>query len=111
MRAQVRVVGGQADLVSLHQWLVREDELRGRVTLHQPPPEPGQLGVATDVLVVALSGGGAITVLASSLQIWLKQRHSDVTIEVTNPDGRSVKVTAARVADAARLVREVLGDE
>lgn len=114
---QVRVVQAadkQSELLSLHQWLSREDELRGRVELDQPSPEPGQMGAVDDVLVVALGGSGAVTVLANSLRVWLTQRHADVVIEVSSPHGRRVTIDAKRVADPVQLIHEVLacpGDE
>ncbi|MGH3930392.1 MAG: effector-associated constant component EACC1 [Pseudonocardiaceae bacterium] len=113
MQARVRVVEGhdiQAELVSLRRWLTSEDELRGRVTLDQPLLTPGQMGALADVLLVALGGGGAGTVLAHSLRVWLSQRRGDVTIEVSTPDGRSVKLAAKGVADVTQLIREVLGN-
>ncbi len=68
--------------MSLREWLAHEDELRGRVSIDQETLKPGQMGLLSDVLVVALSGGSAVTVLARSLPTWLKQRRADVTVEI-----------------------------
>ncbi|MEV0705860.1 hypothetical protein AB0I53_49275 [Saccharopolyspora sp. NPDC050389] len=110
MHARVRVTAGreqQAELRSLGEWLRQEDDLRGYVSLEQPTPAPGEMGALSEVLVVALSTGGAVTALARSVSVWLQQRHSDVTIEVSNSD-RTVTLDARRVVDAEALVREVL---
>jgi hypothetical protein len=107
----LRVTGGEdpyAELVSLRAWLAAEGALRGRLTIDQPPVPSGQMGALSDVLVVAAGAGGAVTVLASSLSVWLKHRRADVTIEVRGEDGRSVTVTAGRVASAEAVIREVL---
>lgn len=67
------------------------------------------MGAVSDALIVALSSGGAATVLAHSVPTWLKQQRSDVTIEIHDPHGREVTVTAKRVADAEAVIRRVLG--
>ncbi|MEV0056170.1 hypothetical protein AB0H34_37500 [Saccharopolyspora shandongensis] len=104
----------QEELFSLRDWLSREDELRGRVSVDQPPVPPGQMGAAIDILTVAVGTGGAVTVLARSVSVWLRHRSSDVKIEITGEDGRRVTVAADRVPDATALVEQVLrgsGDE
>lgn len=111
MRARIRVVTGrdpQAELSSLRDWLAREDQLRGHVATEQPAVAPDEMGALVDVLSVAVGAGGAVTVLANSISVWLTQRHSDVTIEVTSENGRSVVVDAKRVRDAAGLVEQTL---
>ncbi|GAA2781767.1 hypothetical protein GCM10010470_14630 [Saccharopolyspora taberi] len=109
MRAHVRVEGGlnqQVEFQSLHEWLRREDELRGLVSVDRPPIRSGEMGALSDTLVVSVSSAGAITVLARSLSVWLRQRRSDVKITV-DADG-SVTVDAKRAPDAEALVRKVL---
>lgn len=111
MSARIRVVAGrdtQAELLSLRDWLAREDDLRGYVAIDQLVVAPGEMGAVVDVLSVAVGAGGAVTVLANSISVWLTQRHSDVKIEVTGGDGRSVIVEAQRVRDAAELVELAL---
>jgi Effector Associated Constant Component 1 len=97
--------GDEDDLRSLREWLVMEDELRGRVDLATPPPREGVLGSVADVLVAALGSGGAVTVLISVLISWIRHRTQDVSFEVVREDGSSIKVDAKRVrgTDTAAL--------
>lgn len=111
MQARIRIVEGRhqvEELVSLKQWLTREDELRGQVTFSRSQLVADEMGGVADAVMVALGSGGAATVLAGSLSVWLRSRRADVTIEVTGPDGRSVRVVAQRVSDPNALVRDVL---
>lgn len=111
LEARLRVVAEddpREELVSLHDWLLHEDELRGRVGHADTAVGAGEMGALSDVLVVALSSGSAVTVLARSVSTWLKQRRADVTIEIVGPDGRKTKVTASRVPDAEAVIRGVL---
>jgi hypothetical protein len=96
-------------LEELSDWLRQEPGLRGRVEWQAAAPGPGQLGALAEVLVAAVGGGGAVSVLASSLMVFLSQpRHADVRIVVSGPDGRWVEVDAKRVGDAEALVRSVV---
>jgi hypothetical protein len=107
MQARIRV--DQPDeLRSLHQWLQQEDELRGQVALENAPPAPGEMGTLADAIVVAVGSGGAITVLANSITVWLRQRKSAVTVKLTE-NGRTVEVTVDRAADAEAIIRSALG--
>ena len=111
MQARIQLVEGRdpaGELVSLKQWLTRDDELRGRVTVSQPQLSVDGMGGVADAVVVALGSGGAATVLAGSLSVWLRSRRADVTIEVTGPDGRNVRVVAKRVSDPNALILGVL---
>src|SRR5215813_8465127 len=65
---------GPAELRSLREWLVREEELRGRVTLIEPAPRPGTLGSVVESLLVMLGPGGTATALASVLITWIRHR-------------------------------------
>ncbi|GAA2981403.1 hypothetical protein [Kitasatospora sp. NPDC006786] len=98
-------------LAELSDWLGQEPGLRGLVTPADAVPGPGELGAVADVLVVALGAGGAVSVLAASLQAFLAQpRRSDVRIVVSVADGRQVEVDAKRVDDVEALLRQVLGE-
>jgi len=112
MGARIRLSGQEAvtELVQLTEWLSREDEFRGRVEVEQPEVPQDAMGGAAEVLVVALGVQGAGTALATSLSIWIKHRHPAVDIEVTGPDGRSVKLSVRDYAssDLGDLLREVL---
>lgn len=110
MDVRITAVGESPDgLRSLGEWLVGEEELRGRVRSVESAPRPGTLGAITEALVVALAPGGAVTVLAGVLIAWIRHRVHDGVYEITRPDGISVKVSTKRVqgADAAG-VRELV---
>lgn len=102
-----------AGLEELSQWLVQEPHLRGRLSARAGgAPQPGQLGTAGEVLVAAVGGGGALSVLVGSLKVFLSQpRHADVRIVVADPDGRRLEIDAKRVrgAEVEALVRGALG--
>ncbi|MFE9534710.1 hypothetical protein [Streptomyces sp. NPDC006691] len=96
-------------LMSLHDWLRHEDELRGRVSWEASREgTDGEMGGVLDVLGIALGSGGAGAVLARSLSTWLTHRHIDVKMTVTASDGRSVELDAHLLqGDVQALVREV----
>jgi hypothetical protein len=96
------------DVPDLLAWLGREDELWGKVRLQSRPVAPGEMGTFPELIAVAIGGGGAVSVLAGSLSTWLAHRKSDITLKVTGRDGRTVELTAQRVAEADKLLREVL---
>ena len=83
-----------AELVSLREWLSVEPELRGHITPSGQARGPGEMGPISDVLVASLGGGGAITVLLGSVTAWLRARRSEFSVEVTNPDGSTIRVNA-----------------
>jgi hypothetical protein len=97
-------------LADLSDWLRQESELRGLVSYGDAVPKPGELGALSDVLMVAVGSGGTLSVLATSLKVFLAQpRRSDVRIVVTAPDGRRVELDAKRVDDVELLLRQTLG--
>jgi hypothetical protein len=112
MEARISLVGGNpADLESLDDWLQGEPELAGRVRASAPVPREEELGALAEVLVAAVSSGGVLSVLATSLYAWLSQpRGSDVRIRVQGDNGRSVEINAERVnaQQAEDILREVL---
>lgn len=111
MRLDIRVEAQRADeeLRSLYAWLRAEDDLRGMVSLVGGKPSPGQMGALAEVLAVTLGSGGAAAVLVRSVTVWLQQRRSDTSVEITTSETeRTVKVTAQRVADAEAIIRTVL---
>ena len=96
-------------LAELADWLGQESDLRGLVSPVSAVPGPGELGALTDALVAAVGSGGAISILAASLKVFLAQpRRSDVRIVLRTADGRRVEVDAKRVGDVEALVRETL---
>lgn len=121
MDVTVSVVGSNAaveELRSLFTWLAGEEEFRGRVRLVEAALGPGALGGWPQAVVVALTQGGTVTVLASAVITWIRYRTGKVTCTMTRPDGTSVTLTATRVrgadlAGVGELVEQVaaaLGD-
>ncbi|MEU3751304.1 hypothetical protein AB0H17_00865 [Streptomyces olivoreticuli] len=103
---------GEGDqLRSLHEWFTNDPTLRGRVNGRESPPRPGTLGPVLDALVVALGPGGVATAFATGVIAWLRSRRGEVYIKVTLPDGRSLELTAKRVADLdAAALRQQAAD-
>lgn len=100
MEFRISVVSGDraAGLESLSDWLRGEPELAGRVCVLQAMPRSGELGALGDALLVAVGSGGALSVLAMSLNTWLSQpRGSDVKVTVRGETGRVVEISADRV--------------
>ncbi|MYS44987.1 hypothetical protein GTY23_27930 [Streptomyces sp. SID5998] len=95
----VEVVGDKPadELRSLRDWLVAEEELRGRVRLESPPPEPGALGSVVEALTIALGPGGVATAAASVLISWLRRRTGDISLKATWPDGTSTELNVTNV--------------
>jgi uncharacterized protein YajQ (UPF0234 family) len=67
------------------------------------------MGATTEVVVqVASTVAGASAVwaaLAKSLSDWLKQRRSDVSIEITLPGGEHVSVSGSRLDDPEAIIQ------
>lgn len=86
------------DLEALAAWLDQEPELRRLVKPTAAVPDPGQLGVLADGLVVAVGAGGAVSVLAASLKVFFSQpRGAKVRLTVTRHDGTRLELDADRV--------------
>jgi len=66
------------------------------------------MGAVSDVLTVALGGGGAAAVLATTLQVWLQQQRSHVRLKIGRADGTHIEVDAHNVKDLEDLVRLVV---
>jgi hypothetical protein len=92
------------DLEDLADWLAQESRLRGMIKDGESAPGSGQLGGVTDFLIAAVSSGGAISVLITSLQAYFSTRNSDLTIKLKGPRG-TITVDARRVRDTEALVR------
>ncbi|MFD2417236.1 effector-associated constant component EACC1 [Amycolatopsis pigmentata] len=102
----IRAAQGADELRSLHDWLRRDDALRGQVEPVHADVEPGQMGGVLDALVVAVGSGGMGAVLAGSLSTWISQRRSDVKLTVTIEDGRKIELDAKRV-DPQTVIRDI----
>ncbi|MFD5633688.1 hypothetical protein ACFWJM_06030 [Streptomyces sp. NPDC127077] len=98
------------DLALLRRGLIAEPELRGRVSLVNKAPEEGQMGPSIELLTIAIGSSGAVTALIRSLPALLKARRSAAAVELTLPDGRSVKITADSADDAQTLLDTALRD-
>ncbi|MEU7863076.1 hypothetical protein [Nonomuraea sp. NPDC049141] len=113
MEITVTIEGTADDLHSLYSWLSDDEELRGRVQLMEPPPQPGTLGSIPEMLTAALSPGGVIpAILVSGVITWMRHRTGEVVCKLTRPDGISVEVSAQRVrstdmAEMRTLVTEL----
>lgn len=109
--ARIAIVdGGEDDLRSLYEWLRDEDVLRGCVRLSSSPIGEDEMGTGPDAIMVALGGGGgAVTVLASAVPTWLRQRRgSRVKVEVRmSPEGKVVSIEGPAHA-AERLLIQAL---
>jgi len=98
---QISIVGDDRleGLESLSDWLRGEPDLAGRVRPVGTTPSPGELGSAMDALTVALGSGGALSVLATSLKVWLSQpRRTNLRLRINNADGASVELDVDRIA-------------
>jgi Effector Associated Constant Component 1 len=98
-------------LESLSNWLRGEPELAGLVSVTAAEPNAHELGTLVDALVVAVGSGGALSVLAMSLNTWLSQpRRSEVRIRVQGETGRIVEISADRISGerVEALVRQAL---
>lgn len=93
----------------LYDWLRREDDLRGRVTRITAMRSPEDMGGLVESLGVAVGGGGALTVLFTSIAGWLRTRRSDITVEVTAGD-RTVRVDGKRVKADTESLRELIAE-
>jgi hypothetical protein len=106
--AHISIEAGDAeDLVALSEWLSGEDELRGRVRTVLGPIGETELGSVPDLVTVALSAGGAGSVLASALVTWLKTRRTSAKITV-KAESRSVTLDIQTLSDVAPLLEQIL---
>lgn len=98
MSVQLRIIGSDdphRESQSLRDWIGRESLLRGRVRAEHQPIQPGEMGALEQVLIVTLGSGGAVTMLARSVTMWLQQRRSELRVEVTAPDGSRAVINAS----------------
>lgn len=93
-----------SDLEDLSEWLSHEPGLRGLIADGVGEPGQGKLGTAVDVLIAAVGSGGAFTVLITSLQSYLSNHGTDLTVKLTGPRG-SISLDAKRARDPEALVR------
>jgi acyl CoA:acetate/3-ketoacid CoA transferase len=101
------------DLRSLYEWLAADDGLRGsRISMADQRPAAEDMGALSDSVMVALSGGGAVTAAAliRAVENWLTQRRTPVRLSIRS--GKHVTdVDIGRVRDpriAAELVNAII---
>ncbi len=108
VEVRIRLTNGDTeDLASLADWLSSEREFRGHLRLIPAPITDTDLGGPAELITVALSAGGAVTVLARSMVTWLQTRRTTakLTIEV---EGRSVVLEMDTVQDIRPLLSQIL---
>jgi hypothetical protein len=66
------------------------------------------MGGLPEALVIALSSGGAISVLAQAAVEWVKHRTRDVTLKVVRESGESFEVSVQRATSHDEVVAELL---
>lgn len=90
----------------LLDWLTSEPDLRPGVKPVRAAPAPGELGGLIEALEIAVGSGGAVTVLAGGLRMWLS-RNRDVHISVRDGD-RSMEIDGPGT-DVERILRALNG--
>lgn len=112
VEVRLRVAGGNdtpAHVESLWDWLRSDRDLRGTVKAARAPSAEEAMGPPIELLVALSSSGGATALaLCRALRTWLEQRRSDISLTVTEADGRSVTVSAKRVSEADKVLRSLL---
>ena len=95
------------EIVELARWLSEENQLRGRVRTASRAIGDTELGSYTELLTVVLGSGGAGTVLASSLKVWLQTRRTKAKITIKSRN-RSVTLDIESVEEVTPLLEEIL---
>jgi hypothetical protein len=90
-----------AAMRSLELWLDGQNELRGQVRAGVSAPEPGTMGSAADMLMVALGPGGVATVVASVLVSWIRRQSGNLSVRARRPDGGEITLTVNQVSELA----------
>lgn len=108
MDVQIWVADETGDeLRELSEWLRGENELRGHVRVAPGRIGQTELGSFQESLNVALSTGGAGTVLASSLITWIRTRTTKASITVQSGE-RSVTFDIRTVGDVEPMLKQIL---
>src|ERR1700738_2598379 len=116
MDATISLPGQPDDLTSLLSWLRAEAELRGHVSRRVAPIQRGEMGGVTDALTVMVGSGGAVSVLLGSIAVWLRNRRSDVMVEISlgerkiQVDGKRIKSDPESLAVLIQHATEALRD-
>ncbi|MCO5996711.1 effector-associated constant component EACC1 [Actinoallomurus rhizosphaericola] len=100
-----------AEIRSLFRWLQREEDVPSP-KFTPAAPEQEDMGAVSDALVVVLGSGGAGSVLARSLSVWVRHRTSDLKLTFRGEKG-TVQLDGKRIKDPVALVealREATGE-
>lgn len=90
-------VGKQAAMTDFLSFAQRDPALAGRLRLVAEPLAEGAMGTLAGAVKVV---GVAARVLASTLVTWLNAYSSDVTIQITRPDGSHIEMSVNRLQRA-----------
>ncbi|WP_410556877.1 effector-associated constant component EACC1 [Actinomadura fulvescens] len=91
---------------ALLHWLRTERRLAGLVRARQHQPGPEELGGALDVVMVAVSSGGVVAVLAQMLPAWIRSRRPAVRFTLTTQAGDRLELEASDAAEASPLIAQ-----
>jgi Effector Associated Constant Component 1 len=105
--AEVAGVDDEEESRSLRAWLLRESDPAVRVITAGRETGPETLGATAETLQVALGTGGAATVLATSVAVWIKTRRPRVRLRLRRPDGAEL-VLDGEVTNPERVIEGFL---
>ncbi len=96
------------ELASLADTLRGYDQLRGRIDIIPTTPNTNEMGAAVDALAIALAPGGAATILATGIALWLRHRRpgrrSKLGLRLEFPNGSQLTVDADGIEDVEAVV-------
>lgn len=102
-------VGSKAEAFDLVSRIDDVRDLRGRSNVVVLATAPGRQGGVTDVISVAVSSGGALGLLFTSVSKWLVARERVRPLKITiERDGRRVEVEVDQTGDTAAIVEQIL---
>lgn len=76
----------------LRTWLADDDELGGRLSMSDRPPQAGELGIGAEALLAVLAPGGVAVTLVGGVIAWLRSRTSPVRVRLVRSDGAEVEI-------------------
>lgn len=101
--------GSPAEAFALKAWFDDFPDLRGRSTVEVGPTQVGDLGGVSDILVVALGSGGAVSVIAGALVRWFSVRQRSHPLKLTVTNGKKkVSLEVDQRTGSAELITQIL---
>ncbi|MBO3752812.1 hypothetical protein J5X84_42760 [Streptosporangiaceae bacterium NEAU-GS5] len=96
----------ETELRSLHGWLTDDPAIRhhARVTLTGPPPAPGHMGGALDVIQLVFDEGFQAASLALAYASWRSTRRAKPTMTIEHGETK-ITLPADDPETAAKIVR------